>query len=136
MTKRSVRNAAAALLLLGTASEQVIAHHSFAAQYDSTKPVTLTGIVTKVEWTNPHAFFSIEVKDASGAVAAWALELGSPNMLIRYKFTRDTIKIGDNVTVEGFLARDGSNLANAKTIRFADGRTFNAGSSVDLGDTR
>jgi hypothetical protein len=57
-------------------------------------------------------------------------------MLIRYKFTRDTIKIGDNVTVEGFLARDGSNLANAKTIRFADGRTFNAGSSVDLGDTR
>jgi DNA/RNA endonuclease YhcR with UshA esterase domain len=136
MTMGSVRNTAAALLLLATASEQVIAHHSFVAQYDPDKPVTMTGTVTEVQWTNPHAFFSIEVEDESGAVAAWAFELGSPNMLVRYRFTRDTIKIGDSVTVEGFLARDGSNLANAKTIRFADGRTFNAGSSVDLGSTR
>jgi DNA/RNA endonuclease YhcR with UshA esterase domain len=136
MKKYSARHAAAALLLLATASQQAVAHHSFAGQSDVEKPITLTGTVTKLEWTNPHAFFAIDVKGDNGAVGTWELELGSPNMLIRYKFTRDTIKIGDNVTVEGFLARDGSNLANAKTIRFADGRTFEAGSSVDLGDTR
>jgi DNA/RNA endonuclease YhcR with UshA esterase domain len=131
-----VRHAAAALLLLATASQQAGAHHSFAGQYDVAKPITLTGTVSKLEWTNPHAFVAIDVKGDNGAVATWELERGSPNMLIRYKFTRDTIKIGDNVTVEGFLARDGSNLANAKTIRFADGRALEAGSSVDLGDTR
>jgi hypothetical protein len=87
-------------------------------------------------WTNPHAFFYIDVEDEQGNVGNWELELGSPNMLIRYRFTRDTLQLGDSVTVDGFLARDGSNLANARTIQFADGRVLSAGSSARLGDTR
>ena len=113
-----------------------IAHHSFAAEYDINSPVTLTGTVTRVAWTNPHAFFYIDVEDEQGNVANWGVELGSPNMLIRYRFTRDTLQLGDSVTVDGFLARDGSNLANARTIYFADGRVLSAGSSARLGDTR
>ena len=112
------------------------AHHSFAAEFDASRPVTLTGTVTELRWGNPHARFFIDVENADGVVTNWELELGSPNMLIRYKFTRDTIRIGDVVTVEGFLARDGSSLANAKSIRLPDGQTLNAGSSSSLGDTR
>jgi hypothetical protein len=113
----------------------VSAHHSFAAEYDSSKPVTLSGTVTKLEWTNPHARLYMDVKDDSGTTS-WEFELGSVNMLVRYKFTKNTILIGDQVSVEGFLAKDGSKLANAKTIKFADGRIFNAGSSSSLGDTK
>ena len=126
-----------AMLVLSTAiAPGAVAHHSFAAEYDIDSPVTLTGTVTKVAWTNPHAFFYIDVEDEQGNVANWELELGSPNMLIRYRFTRDTLQLGDSVTVQGFLARDGSNLANARTIHFADGRVLSAASSASLGDTR
>jgi hypothetical protein len=93
------------------------AHHSFPAQYDVDKPITLTGKVTRVEWTNPHIFIYIDVEDAeSGATVNWALEMGGPNALLRLGWKRDSLKIDDQITVDGSLARDGSNLANATSI--------------------
>ena len=112
------------------------AHHSFVGQFDPAKLVKMSGTVTELRWTNPHAFFYMDVEDSDGSVTNWALELGSPNTLIRYRWARDTMKVGDSVTVEGYLARDGSNLANAKTVIFSDGRVINAGSSSELGSTR
>jgi hypothetical protein len=98
------------------------AHHSFAAQYDRNKPITLNGNVTKLEWMNPHIYFYMDVKDASGAVVKWSVEGGAPNTLYRAGWRRDSLKVGDVVTVEGFLARDGSKLANMSTVQLADGR--------------
>ena len=135
-TMERARGILALWVLSGAVVPGAVAHHSFAAEYDINSPVTLMGTVTRVAWTNPHAFFYIDVEDEQGNVANWELELGSPNMLIRYRFTRDTLPLGESVTVEGFLARDGSNLANARTIRLADGRVLTAGSSANLGDTR
>ena len=106
-----------------------LAHHSFAAEYDSAKPVTLTGTVTKVEWMNPHARFYIDVKDQNGVVSNWELELGSPNGLMRAGWTRNSLKQGDQVTVSGSLAKDGSNLANARQVTLADGKRVFAASS-------
>jgi hypothetical protein len=108
----------------------MLAHHSFAAEYDSNKPVTLTGTVTKVEWMNPHARFYIDVKDDSGKVYNWEFELGSPNVLARQGWTRNSMKSGDEVVVNGFLAKDGSKLANAKDVKLADGKRVFAGSSA------
>jgi hypothetical protein len=107
------------------------AHHSFPAQYDASKPVTLTGTVTEVQWTNPHIFIYIDVPDEeTGQTVNWALEMGGPNALLRLGWKRDSIKTGDLITVDGSLARDGSNLANAKTIVMADsGQRMLAGSS-------
>jgi hypothetical protein len=106
------------------------AHHSFPAQYDIDKPITLTGKVTKVEWTNPHIFIYIDVADAAGATVNWALEMGGPNTLLRLGWKRDSLKEGDEIKVEGSLARDGSKLANAKTITMvATGKTMLSGSS-------
>lgn len=123
-------------ILVSIAAAMAMGHHSFTAQYDVNKPVTLAGSVTKIEWTNPHARFYMDVKDAGGAVTNWELELGSPNTLIRYGFKRDSLKIGDEITVDGYLAKDGSKLANAKTVKFGDGRVVNAGSSSDLNPTK
>ncbi|HEY2842894.1 MAG TPA: DUF6152 family protein [Bryobacteraceae bacterium] len=107
----------------------MMAHHSFAAEYDSAKPVTLTGTVTKVEWMNPHARFYIDVKDEKGEMNNWELELGSPNGLMRQGWTRNSLKKGDQVSITGSLAKDGSKLANARTVKLADGRQVFAGSS-------
>ena len=96
-------------------------HHSFAAEYDANKPVTLTGTVTKVEWMNPHARFYVDVKDDKGLVANWEFELGSPNGLLREGWTRSSLKHGDVVTVTGALAKDGTKLVNARKITLADG---------------
>lgn len=107
------------------------AHHSFPAQYDASKPVTLTGTVTNVEWTNPHIFIYIDVEDEeTGEAVNWALEMGGPNALLRLGWKRDSLKPGDLITVEGSLARDGSNLANATSIVMtATGQRMLAGSS-------
>ena len=98
------------------AAMPVLAHHSFAAEYDSTKPVTVQGTVTKVEWMNPHARFYVDVKDQAGKVTNWEFELGSPNGLMRQGWKLDSLKQGDQVTVSGFRARDGSNVANARRV--------------------
>ncbi len=90
----------------------MMAHHSFAAEYDINKPITLTGTVTKMEWKNPHIYFYLDVKDDSGKVVNWGIQGGSASQLYRYGYTKDTLQIGNQVTVNGFLARDGSNLAN------------------------
>jgi hypothetical protein len=114
------------------------AHHSFPAQYDADKPVTLTGKVTRVEWTNPHIFIYIDVTDEeTGAVVNWALEMGGPNSLLRLGWKRDSLQPDDLVTVEGSLARDGSPLANAETIvMVATGQRMLAGSSNDAAADR
>jgi len=114
----------------------LLAHHSFAAEYDSNKPVSLTGAVTKVEWTNPHVRFYIDVKDASGATNNWEFELGSPNGLMRKGWTRNSLKEGDKISVDGYLAKDGAHLANARTVSLADGRKVFAGAADDGGPSK
>jgi hypothetical protein len=123
-----------ALLIAGTAllaPVAALAHHSFAAEYDVKKPVTLKGTVTKVEWTNPHARFYLDVKDESGNVVNWNLELASPNVLVRQGWNRHSLNVGDQVTVEGSQAKDGSQMANARTVKLADGRKVFAFSASD-----
>lgn len=102
-------------------------HYSFAAAYDGTKFVDLTGTVAKVEWMNPHARFYLDVRDDAGKMTSWAFELGSPIGLMRQGWTRNSVRIGDVVSVQGSMARDGSNLANARTVRLSDGRRLFAG---------
>ena len=106
--------------LLGS-STTAFGHHSFASQYDPDQPVTLTGIVTKVEWMNPHARFYIDVEDGHGNVVNWNFELASPNILRRNGWARDSLEAGDEVTVEGSLAKDGSKMANVLAVSLADG---------------
>ena len=115
--------------LLTVAALPVAAHHSFAAEYDSTKPVTLHGAVVRVEWTNPHARFYVEVKDTDGKASTWNLELASPNVLVRQGWTRQSLKIGDEITVTGSMAKDGSKMANARNVTLADGKRVFAGSA-------
>ncbi len=120
--------------LLTVAALPVAAHHSFAAEYDSTKPVTLHGAVVRVEWTNPHARFYVEVKDTDGKASTWNLELASPNVLVRQGWTRQSLKIGDEITVQGSMAKDGSKMANARSVTLASGKKVFAGSPGVEGD--
>ena len=126
----------AASLGLLLAAFPAFAHHSFQAEYDADKPVTLKGTVTRVEWTNPHARFYVDVKDDSGKVTNWNFELASPNGLMRQGWTRHSLKVGDVVSVTGAMAKDGSNMANARTVTLADGRKVFAGTSGDGGPTQ
>ncbi len=113
-TKHPVVLAGIALLL---AAVPVAAHHSFAAEFDASKPFKLTGVVTKVEWQNPHTFFYLDITDdTTRKVTNWAFEMGSPNGLMRNGWTRNTLKVGDVVNVEGSLARDGSPFGNARSV--------------------
>src|ERR1700756_75561 len=113
-----------AVLLLVCA--RVYAHHSFAAEFDAKKPVELKGTLLELEWVNPHAWIHMEVKDETGKTTKWDCELGSPNLLLRNGWRKDSIKPGDIIVVSGSAAKDGSTIANAKTVKFADGtRVFN-----------
>jgi DNA/RNA endonuclease YhcR with UshA esterase domain len=112
-----------------------VAHHSFTAVYDAAKPVTLTGVVTSVEWTNPHAHFFLDVENEQGTVENWDFELNSPNGLMRLGWTRKSLNTGDIVTVEGFVARDGSRRVNTRTVTRADGTKMFTG-EADQGTLR
>ena len=118
--------AAVVLLLTGT---YAVAHHAFAAEYDANKRVTISGTVTAFKWTNPHAWLYIDEKGEGGKVTSWSFELGSPNALMRRGWSARSLKPGDQVTVNGYLAKDGSSLANARSITLSDGHELFAGSS-------
>ena len=104
------------------------AHHAFAAEFDAKKGIKVSGTITKLEWTNPHAWLYVDVKDESGKLTSWSFELGSPNGLIRQGWRRTSLKEGNQVTIEGFAAKDGSNTANAHSVTMPDGRKVFAGS--------
>jgi len=120
MTRRNaLLFAAASLTLLATRAS---AHHSFVAAFDSKAPVTLTGIVTRVEWANPHVLFSITAEDSSGTAVTWRFELGAPNILLQRGWARTSLRPGETVTVDGFRARDGSHYATVVSVELANGR--------------
>ena len=129
--KRQRFLAFASLLTLIAVAVPVLAHHSFDAEYDRSKPFTLTGAVTKVEWTNPHARFYVDVKDKNGVAVNWDFELGPPNSLMRRGWNRNSLKHGDTVTVTGFLSKLSPTNGNATTVTLSDGRKVFAGSSSD-----
>lgn len=117
-------------LLLSLLALPASAHHSFSAQYDSEKPVELTGMVVKVEWQNPHVYLYIDVLNEDGDYEQWALEMGAPAVLTRIQgWSKSTLQVGDEIKVEGRRARDGSNLANARDVTLTSGETLGAGSS-------
>ena len=113
-------------------SVALFAHHAFSAEYDAKKPVKVTGTVKKVEWMNPHIWFYVDVKDESGKVTTWGFSGGPPGMLMRRGITKDVLKVGDIIKVEGFLAKDGSNNASGGNVTFADGRKVFAGAAEDV----
>jgi hypothetical protein len=129
--KLLVVSALSAALLLSAVP--LVAHHSFAAEYDNNKPIKFSGKVTKVEWLNPHIYVYVDVKDNGGATVNYAVEGGAPNGLFRQGWRKDTLKVGDTLAVEGFLAKDGSNTVNARTWLLPDGKKVFAGNAEDGG---
>jgi Family of unknown function (DUF6152) len=116
-----------------SASLPLFAHHSFAAEYDQKQPITLKGVVTKLDWMNPHVYFYLDVTDSDGKVTHWACEAGNPNALARRGWKKDSLKTGDQVTIQAFRAKDASNTVNARSIVLADGKKIFAGAADDGG---
>jgi hypothetical protein len=127
---KSVLTAAALAVGVLLATAPALAHHAFAAEFDRDKPVTLVGKVTKIEWVNPHTWIHMDVTGRDGKVVAWRIEGGAPNALMRRGWNRNSIKVGEQITVDGFLAKDGSPTANGSQVKTADGRIFGAASSA------
>lgn len=123
--------AAGTVLLAAAGTVPVAAHHSFAAEYDSTKTITVTGEVIRLEWTNPHARVTVSGKDENGVNKNWDFELGPPTTLMRRGWNRNSLKPGNVVTVEGFRSKDEPSTANARSVKLSDGRQVFAGSSFD-----
>ena len=121
---------AALVLLLAMSVKPAFAHHAFAAEFDAKKPIKLRGTVTKMEWINPHAWIHIDVKKADGSVEEWMIEAGTPNTLLRRGFTKDSLKAGTEVLVDGYQSKDGSLRANGRDITLPDGKTLFLGSSA------
>ena len=122
------------LVLLALAvggSVPVAAHHSFAAEFDDTRPVKMTGVIKKVEWTNPHIWFYLDVKNPDGSVTTWGFAGGAPGQLMRRGIVKDQLKLGETVVVEGFRAKDGSNNASGGRVTFPDGRNVLTAGSQD-----
>ena len=113
-----------------------LAHHSFAAEYDRGKPIKFTGTVTKVEWMNPHIYYYVDVKDQLGKVTSYAVEGGTPNSLRRQGWGKDSLRQGDTVTVDGFMAKNGSNHVNGRSVTLPDGKKVFGGSADDGGPER
>jgi hypothetical protein len=127
-TKFAVVLAAFAMVLAGSAAS-VGAHHAFSAEFDSNKPLKFKGTISKMEWTNPHVWLHLDVKNKNGQVETWAFEAGTPNVLFRRGLTKESVKIGMEVTVDGYQAKDGSHRANGRDLVLEDGRTMFLGST-------
>ena len=127
---RTVLTAVALAVGVGLCTASLHAHHAFAAEFDRDKPVTLVGKVTKIEWVNPHTWIHMDVTGKDGKVVTWRIEGGAPNALMRRGWNRNSIKVGEQITVDGFLAKDGSPTANGSQVKTGDGRIFGAASSA------
>ena len=134
--KRALMGFLVAGLSLWAFSSPAFAHHAFAGEYDKDNPIRLTGTVTKIEWMNPHARFYIDVKDESGKMTNWNIELGPPLILRRSGWTQNSLKIGDQITVQGYRAKDGSKMANGSKVTLADGRQVFSGSTAEGSPTQ
>src|ERR1700693_4873038 len=131
LSMKTIGSLVAVLLLI--AAIPVLAHHSFQAEFDTSKPVTLKGVVTKVEWMNPHAWFYIDATTADGKLEHWQCETGAPIELLRRGWRKTDLKIGDQGTVEAFRAKDSTNTVSARVVTFPDGRKVFSGSASDNG---
>src|SRR5262245_39568894 len=133
MINRSLAAVCFALIVAIIGGVRLVAHHSFAAEFDAKKVVRLTGTLTMVQWTNPHVYFYLDVKDETGVAVHWIFEAGAPGALSRRGFRKGDIKIGDTIIVDGYRAKDGSNLVDARRVTLPDGRIVSGASAGDGG---